>query len=361
MVTMFIDILPSPYYDKVVGNVASNFVDHMMVGERIELGIRWGKFSQTNSRAGFIKKPIFEKKKGEINAVLVEPIFPQGKANILSYPTQIHIGPKLAVAYTNQPTSNRQYKASATRYKKATQDIDPDSHALYKVKPLQPPYPRSYDPTLGVTTTATERCWSLKHKVQDLLDGGLLGFPSRPVYNNNAIPWRYPTTTPPTTQEDPTPKVTNIAGAREVTESKRNFALEGLQGKNLTLEKKGKAVEAPKIVVIKEEAIEFLKLICHNTHVAQDIMLEKFEGIISNITTSRHLSFSEDEVLAKGRSHNQPLHIAVKCDNYMIARMLIDNVSSLNVMPKATLDKLYCSSATLKNRPVMVRAFGRSK
>ncbi|RDX89189.1 hypothetical protein CR513_29124, partial [Mucuna pruriens] len=46
---------------------------------------------------------------------------------------------------------------------------------------------------------------------------------------------------------------------------------------------------------------------------------------------------------------NQPLHIAVKCGNYMIARVLIDNGSSLNVMPKTTLDKLYTLGAILKN------------
>ncbi|RDX93003.1 hypothetical protein CR513_24782, partial [Mucuna pruriens] len=45
----------------------------------------------------------------------------------------------------------------------------------------------------------------------------------------------------------------------------------------------------------------------------------------------------------------------------MIARVLIDNGSSLNVMPKATLDKLYCLGTTLKNSPVVVRAFDRSK
>ncbi|RDX90423.1 hypothetical protein CR513_27707, partial [Mucuna pruriens] len=86
MVTMFIDTLPSPY-DKVVGNVASNFADLMVVGERIELGIRCGKFAQASSNAGFAKKPASKKKKGETNVVLVEPIFPQGKMNAPSYLT----------------------------------------------------------------------------------------------------------------------------------------------------------------------------------------------------------------------------------------------------------------------------------
>ncbi|RDX84631.1 hypothetical protein CR513_34297, partial [Mucuna pruriens] len=71
MVIMFIDTLPSPFYDKVVGNVASNFVNLVVVGERIELGIKWGKFTQSSNNIGFTKKPNQEKK-GEANAILLE-------------------------------------------------------------------------------------------------------------------------------------------------------------------------------------------------------------------------------------------------------------------------------------------------
>ncbi|RDY03821.1 hypothetical protein CR513_12550, partial [Mucuna pruriens] len=45
----------------------------------------------------------------------------------------------------------------------------------------------------------------------------------------------------------------------------------------------------------------------------------------------------------------------------MIARVLIDNGSSLNVLPKATLDKLASIDAQLKASPVVVRAFDGSK
>ncbi|RDX81525.1 hypothetical protein CR513_37774, partial [Mucuna pruriens] len=40
MVTMFIDALPAPYYDRVVQNATSSFIDLVVVGERIKLGIR---------------------------------------------------------------------------------------------------------------------------------------------------------------------------------------------------------------------------------------------------------------------------------------------------------------------------------
>ncbi|RDY09156.1 hypothetical protein CR513_06528, partial [Mucuna pruriens] len=75
-------------------------------------------------------------------------------------------------------------------------------------------------------------------------------------------------------------------------------------------------------IVVEGEANEFLKLICQ--------------------ITSPSL---KDEVSAEGRGHNQPLHIVVKCGNDMLARVLIDNGSSLNVMPKDTLEKLYSTSS----------------
>ncbi|RDX96101.1 hypothetical protein CR513_21281, partial [Mucuna pruriens] len=50
------------------------------------------------------------------------------------------------------------------------------------LKPLEPPYPRSYDPNArcdyhgGAVGYTTKRCWSLRYKVQDLLDEGQVGF-----------------------------------------------------------------------------------------------------------------------------------------------------------------------------------------
>ncbi|RDX66585.1 hypothetical protein CR513_54626, partial [Mucuna pruriens] len=85
MVTMFIDTLLSLYYDKVVRSVASNFADLMVVGERIELGIRRGMFAQASNNVGFAKKLTTEKKKDEPNAILIEHVFPQGKEVAPSY------------------------------------------------------------------------------------------------------------------------------------------------------------------------------------------------------------------------------------------------------------------------------------
>ncbi|RDY06364.1 hypothetical protein CR513_09652, partial [Mucuna pruriens] len=89
--------------------------------------------------------------------------------------------------------------------------------------------------------------------------------------------------------------------------------------------------------------------------------MERFDSPVNNIISKGHLTFSDDETPVEGKSHNQPLHISVRCGGYMISRVLIDNGSSLNVLPKATLDKLTLADAQLGASSVVVRAFDGSK
>ncbi|RDY00988.1 hypothetical protein CR513_15743, partial [Mucuna pruriens] len=84
--------------------------------------------------------------------------------------------------------------------------------------------------------------------------------------------------------------------------------------------------------------------VLNEAHVAQDIIVER-----------GRLTFLEEEVPAEGRRHNRPLHIFFKCGAYMITRVLIDNGSSLNVLPKATLDKLGSINSQLRASLVVVR------
>ncbi|RDY09900.1 hypothetical protein CR513_05668, partial [Mucuna pruriens] len=430
MVTMFIDTLPSPYYDRVVGNVASNFADLVVVGERIELGIQRGKLAQTNNNTSFPKKTNIRKEEGQ-------PRADTGTAT------------NTRVTQQGARRSHRVLALIPMTYTKLFPLLlEQNLIEVVPLKPLEPPYPRSYDLNTrcdyhgGAIGHATERCWSLKHKVQDLLDDGLLRFedkgpnvhsnplsahgvaivnaishddervagpsrrkdgesgqivdsanrveegshpyqlddittiayikrdnnprskpliiqynsapkprvpfiiqvPVRPVYNNNAVPWRYSTEesqTPQIIKETTTPKFTNIAGVGGMTWSRRIISLETLRNKDLAPAKREIIVESPKRMVTEEEAHEFLKIIRHgeyemlnqlhkmpariwllsllinseshqelllkilnNAHVPQDITPAKFGGIINNITMSRHLSFFEEKVSVKGKSHN---------------------------------------------------------
>ena len=78
------------------------------------------------------------------------------------------------------------------------------------------------------------------------------------------------------------------------------------------------------------------------------------------LVTSR-LTITEDEIPSDGRGHNKALHILVKCMDHFISRVLVDNGSSLNVMPKATLNKLPSNGFHLHPSTMVVRAFDGSK
>jgi len=106
---------------------------------------------------------------------------------------------------------------------------------------------------------------------------------------------------------------------------------------------------------------KLLMKILNGAHVERDISLYQFEGIISHITANDYLTFTEEEIPIEERGHNKALYISVRCMDHVLARVLIDNGSSLNVMPKTTLDKLPCDGAHLHPSTMIVRAFDGSR
>ena len=101
--------------------------------------------------------------------------------------------------------------------------------------------------------------------------------------------------------------------------------------------------------------------VLNEAHVAQDISMEGFEGIVNNITASNYLTFAEEDILAEGWGHNKALHVSVKCMDHVMVKVLIDNGSSLNVMPKSMLEKLPFGASHLRPSAMIVRAFDGSR
>ena len=93
----------------------------------------------------------------------------------------------------------------------------------------------------------------------------------------------------------------------------------------------------------------------------QDISTEGFEGIVNNITADNYLTFTNEEIPFEGQGHNRALHVSVKCMDHIMAKVLIDNSSSLNIMPKSTLDKLPFNVTHLRPSSMIVRALDGSR
>jgi len=116
-----------------------------------------------------------------------------------------------------------------------------------------------------------------------------------------------------------------------------------------------------KLLMSSEPHRAFLVKDLNEAHVAQDISVEGFGGIINNITANNYLTFAEEEIPAEGRGHNRALHVSVKCIEHVLAKVLINNGSSLNVMPKSTLEKLPFNASHLRPCSMVVRAFDSTR
>ncbi|MCI11287.1 hypothetical protein A2U01_0032387, partial [Trifolium medium] len=106
---------------------------------------------------------------------------------------------------------------------------------------------------------------------------------------------------------------------------------------------------------------EALRNVLDQAYVDHDVTLGKFESIVGNVTACNNLSFSDDELLEKGRSHNLALHISVTCKSDALSNVLVDTGSSLNVMSKTTFDKLSYCGAQLRPSMLIVKAFDGSR
>jgi len=110
MIAMFIDTLQSPFYDRMIGSVSSNFSNIVIIGERVKSGMKTSKITSGSNGAINVKKPsivLRKKKEGETYAVTFDQRgYNQGKTNNIPITNQnlfqTPYMPYLYVAATSQ-------------------------------------------------------------------------------------------------------------------------------------------------------------------------------------------------------------------------------------------------------------------
>ncbi|KAH7848754.1 hypothetical protein Vadar_007298 [Vaccinium darrowii] len=204
-----------------------------------------------------------------------------------------------------------------------------------------------------------------------------------PVSNLCQVPWTY-APTPVTTEA----AVDEIGG---MTRSGRVYTPAELESR-----RKGKEKEKP--VLTEEEITEFVKVlkmseydvveqlkktpahinilalllssephreallsIIKEAQVPKDISPENFQNMVSSIMAPGVVTFSDDEIPDKGIGHTKALHIAVKTKGMIVARVLVDNGSALNICPYSTLQRLGMDKSCLHHSSIIVRAFDGSQ
>ena len=99
--------------------------------------------------------------------------------------------------------------------------------------------------------------------------------------------------------------------------------------------------------------MKFLK----TAHVPQEISTDQFGSYVASLTTDNGLGFSDADLTPEGRTHHKAMYVSIECRGNMLAHVLIDMGSSLNVLHKKALDRLDCEGLELKPSNIIVRAF----
>ena len=106
---------------------------------------------------------------------------------------------------------------------------------------------------------------------------------------------------------------------------------------------------------------ETLFKILKEVKVPEGISTDKLGHVVNFVFSLDQISFSPEELGEEGTQHTKPLFIVVKCHAQIVSRVLIDNGSSLNVCPLASLHLLGVNINQVKPSTTMVRAFDGSK
>ncbi|XP_027067610.2 uncharacterized protein [Coffea arabica] len=85
-----------------------------------------------------------------------------------------------------------------------------------------------------------------------------------------------------------------------------------------------------------------------------DILIDNFSHIVGNVLTAKQITFSDEELPVEGIGHNKALYVAVRCNGKMLAKVLIDNRSALNICPWSTLVKLGLQDVKLRPSETIV-------
>ena len=101
--------------------------------------------------------------------------------------------------------------------------------------------------------------------------------------------------------------------------------------------------------------------VLNQAYIMHNILIDKLDHLLKNIVADNFIYFSDDKIPSNDRGNTKTLHIKTKIKDYTLPKVLIDNGSSLNVIPMTTLSTLLVDVLYMKQSHTIVRAFNGTK
>jgi len=199
MVTLFANTLKDPYYEHVMGSLAQQFTDVVVVAERIEQGVKSGRISAPVEKRGF------EGKRKEVDHV--EGSYKGRKNPFQKYHTPSP-SPQISNVNLNLtfPTRKPEPQAKHQRVQEQLPPLPLPLNKMYQkllsighiapepLTPLQPPYPNWCKPNLtceyhaGAAGHSIHTCSAFKKRLMHLIKAGWITFEGTPNMSSNPLP-----------------------------------------------------------------------------------------------------------------------------------------------------------------------------
>ncbi|XP_058774221.1 uncharacterized protein LOC131648485 [Vicia villosa] len=179
LVDIFMSTLQGLYYEKMVGNISSGFSDLVIIGERIENGLRSGKIqgaSTTSFNSGNLTSNFTNKEEGETNVFAIQQ---QTRQPWVIPQQQVQQHPYVP----RQKRPRKVHDPIPMSHSQLLSHLLQNSLVELRHLGLPPfPYPPRYDPNAhcefhsGAPGHTIEGCDAFKGKVRDLVDSGAITF-----------------------------------------------------------------------------------------------------------------------------------------------------------------------------------------
>lgn len=79
----------------------------------------------------------------------------------------------------------------------------------------------------------------------------------------------------------------------------------------------------------------------NETYVTLDISTDKLRELVGQIYVTNYLTFTKKEMDPMRTRYTKASYIIIKCKDYTVAKMLVENGSTLNVLPCHIMDQLH--------------------
>jgi len=149
-----------------------------------------------------------------------------------------------------------------------------------------------------------------------------------------------------------------------VTEEKSNEFLKLIKHSEYyivdQLKKTSARISLMSLILSFEPHQNALQKVLKEAYAPHDIEQKTMEHLMGRIHATNYLYFTADEVDAEGTKHNKPLYITIRCNDCLIGKVLFDNGSALNVLPKHMLKEMQVDESHMKSSTMMTRAYDGS-